>query len=305
MVTNTRNWIMAGMLGLLVACGGGGGGDSAPGVEPGPPPPGQPIPPEPIPPTPVPDALRRGDRAERVHHQRHHSRRRPARGEIPAVRRQQQCDHGPGADNVRFTIAKLEPSPQGNLTGAWQSYINRIEAPSVGPGTEPKLQGTSETGATAGFTNNGDGTYQYRMAKNVKTQPANIQAQADSEGLDLSYQPGFTNRVAMQFDGNPNTTANPHYDWVPATGATNGIFTMDIAATANCNRCHDPVALHGGNRREVQYCVTCHNPGSTDANSGNTVDMKVMIHKIHMGANLPSVQAGEPYIIWGFQQQRA
>ena len=40
MVTNTRNWIMAGMLGLLVACGGGGGGDSAPGVEPGPPPPG-------------------------------------------------------------------------------------------------------------------------------------------------------------------------------------------------------------------------------------------------------------------------
>ena len=87
---------------------------------------------------------------------------------------------------------------------------------------------------------------------------------------------------------------------IQVTGATDGIFTMDIAATANCNRCHDPVALHGGNRREVQYCVTCHNPGSTDANSGNTVDLKVMIHKIHMGANLPSVQAGEPYIIWGF-----
>ncbi|MCB1848703.1 MAG: hypothetical protein KDI04_15390, partial [Halieaceae bacterium] len=46
---------------------------------------------------------------------------------------------------------------------------------------------------------------------------------------------------------------------------------------------------------------TCHNPGSTDANSGNTVDMKVMVHKIHMGANLPSVQEGQPYIIWGFR----
>ena len=52
MLTNTRNWIMAGTLGLLVACGGGGGGNSAPGVEPGPAPPGQPIPPAPIPPTP-------------------------------------------------------------------------------------------------------------------------------------------------------------------------------------------------------------------------------------------------------------
>ena len=52
MFTHTRNWIMAGTLGLLVACGGGGGGNSAPGVEPGPPPPGQPIPPDPIPPAP-------------------------------------------------------------------------------------------------------------------------------------------------------------------------------------------------------------------------------------------------------------
>ena len=40
-----------------------------------------------------------------------------------------------GPRNVRFTIAKLEPSPLGNLTGSWQSYINDIEEPGVGPGT--------------------------------------------------------------------------------------------------------------------------------------------------------------------------
>jgi OmcA/MtrC family decaheme c-type cytochrome len=103
----------------------------------------------------------------------------------------------------------------------------------------------------------------------------------------------------MQFDGAPGK-ANPFYDWEPATGATEGIFHMQIAATDNCNRCHDPLALHGSGRIEVEYCVTCHNPGSADADSTNTVDMKVLIHKLHRGANLPSVQDGGQYVIYGF-----
>ena len=43
-------------------------------------------------------------------------------------------------------------------------------------------------------------------------------------------------------------------------------------------------------------CVLCHTPQTSDPNTGQTMDAKVFFHKLHMGANLPSVQAGTPYI---------
>ena len=56
---------------------------------------------------------------------------------------------------------------------------------------------------------------------------------------------------------------------------------------------------HGGSRRSVEVCVICHTPQTTEPNTGNTVDIKVMVHKIHMGSQLPSVKAGKPYQIGG------
>ncbi|GAB5452515.1 MAG: decaheme c-type cytochrome MtrF [Halioglobus sp.] len=297
------NGLTATLFVLLVACGGGGGGDRAEGVVPGPTP-GVPTPPPP-PVIPNPDPAPYAQALELLATITEVDLGADNRA---TVHFQLTDGHGTAItdleiDNLRFVIARLQASPLGNLTGTWQSYINRIEgAGSVGPGTEDKLQATYEREGE--FTNHEDGTYTYRFATALDALPAEILAQAESEGLDLGFEPSRTHRVAIQFDGNEATTANPHYDWVPATGATSGIFTMDIAATANCNNCHDPLAIHGSNRREIEYCVACHNAGSTDANSGNSVDMKVLIHKLHRGASLPSVAAGGEYAIWGFRDSK-
>jgi len=205
--------------------------------------------------------------------------------------------------DLRLTVAKLTASPVGNLRGDWQSYINRIEMPSVGPGTEPALQATQENATSGTLTNNGDGTYVYRFAASITdiTDQA-VLNQAAVEGLNLGYEPDRTHRVALEFR-NAAEPANTSFDWIPATGVSqlDGIYHYDVAATANCNDCHLKLEAHGGSRIEVRYCVTCHNPGTTDANSGNSVSFREMVHKIHMGANLPSVQAGTPYVIYGFQ----
>jgi OmcA/MtrC family decaheme c-type cytochrome len=190
---------------------------------------------------------------------------------------------------IRFTLAKLVPGVNGNPS-AWQSYINRTETKGAGAwgagGTA--TQANSESNGT--LVNNGDGTYRYTFANNV----TNI-----TSPIAVSWQPALTHRLGVQISGGTLPVTNAAYDWRPSDGATAGLASRDIVQTASCNECHAKLALHGGGRTETEYCVTCHNPGTTDANSGNTVDFKVMIHKIHRGEFLPSVEAGGTYRIWG------
>jgi OmcA/MtrC family decaheme c-type cytochrome len=60
-----------------------------------------------------------------------------------------------------------------------------------------------------------------------------------------------------------------------------------IVDDAKCEACHGNVSLHGDNRKNAQYCVTCHNPTLLDiADVPESVNQKWMIHKIHRGADL-------------------
>jgi OmcA/MtrC family decaheme c-type cytochrome len=118
------------------------------------------------------------------------------------------------------------------------------------------------------------------------------------------FDPTATHRVGIY--GSRNLTqwdlgtnyASVTFDWVPAgKGATPA--PRDVVRTADCNKCHDQLAFHGGTRRGVDLCIMCHQPQTVDPNTGNSLDMKVFIHSIHNGSALPTVQAGKPYQIYG------
>jgi len=66
-----------------------------------------------------------------------------------------------------------------------------------------------------------------------------------------------------------------------------------IVSDAKCDSCHGDLALHGGQRFNPEYCVTCHFPGATDASvrpadkmPARSIDLKFMIHRIHTGEEL-------------------
>jgi hypothetical protein len=204
--------------------------------------------------------------------------------------------------SISLTLARLDTLlPTSSGVPNWQSYINQGR-PTASP---LYIRAATEAASTAGgiFTDNLDGTYTYRFSFNMNNRT--FPSPPAPAGTPILYDRTATHRIGMQVTGN---VANAFVDFVPqdlpAAGtpipvpAVNRKISINGSAiTPSCNSCHVRLGLHGGNRISVEYCVTCHNPGSTDSTSGNTVDFKVMIHKIHRGQDLPIVQAGGSYTI--------
>ena len=127
-----------------------------------------------------------------------------------------------------------------------------------------------------------------------------------SKKLPENYDPNATHTIGMYVRRDlrdyelGRAVDNGVFHFLPSGGEVDRI--RDVVATETCNNCHDPLAIHGGARKEVALCIMCHYPDVTDPDTGHSVDMAEMVHKIHMGSDLPSVQAGTPYQIIGFRQ---
>jgi OmcA/MtrC family decaheme c-type cytochrome len=112
------------------------------------------------------------------------------------------------------------------------------------------------------------------------------------EGKEVEVVEAFFNPVAHASITGPMPVARRH-----------------VVLQENCNECHldlgSPVgvSVHNGVRKNVQYCVMCHNASLTDEEKRTrakgpmppeSVHFKLLMHKLHTGKDL-----GEPFVVYG------
>ncbi len=188
---------------------------------------------------------------------------------------------------TRFIIARLDVINEETGSARYWSYNHRQQ---VVPDGEPNagasaMQATYDSGGE--YTELGAGRYLYTFAT----------------ALPIDYDRSKTHTVGAQMEIENDEglfVANPLHHFVPSGAEV--VHLRKVATTKGCNECHNGMGIHGGGRRDVGLCILCHSPQSIDPDTGNSVDMTEMIHKIHMGSQLPSVQNDEPYQIVGFRQ---
>jgi OmcA/MtrC family decaheme c-type cytochrome len=179
----------------------------------------------------------------------------------------------PGTVSLSFVAAVL-PNNQEDYT----AYTTRNASGAALPSTQ---QPGSDSGGTT--TQLGPGQYQYVFKT---TAPSGFDATA-THTIGI-----YGSRNLTAYDLGTNY-ASATFNFIP--NGSNVTHTHDIIETASCNGCHDQLSAHGGSRRGMNMCVLCHQPQLFDPNDGKSLDAKVFFHKIHMGASLPSVQAGGTY----------
>jgi predicted CXXCH cytochrome family protein len=228
-----------------------------------------------------------------------------------------------GVTGVSASIAKLVPPAKGESFNRWVPYVWRSQVVSGSAmGDWPNPDGTAadqgyrESDGT--LTDNLDGSYTYVFKTNLTAVKTPVSMTA------VPFEPTLRHRVSIMMGGQTGPTADASFDFVPDGSALAGKESRDIVQTAVCQSCHGPdFHGHGGDRKTVENCVTCHTGGSTDPHGGETLDFQVMIHKIHAGGELASIPGKDgkvwddpatpvdesadngTYAIWGFQNHKS
>src|SRR5262249_16806678 len=185
----------------------------------------------------------------------------------------------PGALSVSQVLAWYDPA-----TRNYAAYTTRVQTaapPSTMVGAKA-TQASADSGGTWTDLAVGHSTYKFKTAL-----PA---------GFDMTK----THTLAIYATRaliTPGASTKNYYAKIEDDFRPDGqtiTDKWDILSNAACNTCHDPLSAHGGSRQDVKLCVTCHTPTTVagtpniDPDTGNTIDFKVMIHKIHHGSSLPS-----------------
>jgi len=208
-------------------------------------------------------------------------------GQAPAVTFRALDHNGQPFDLKSEMPTSLRPTfllAKRQADGKYNSYLTRTvtgkpvagvpNSPVVASATVAGSEGVcaSATDCTAGKARlTGDATtgiWTYTFAN-----PVTIAAGDEA----LTHRVGLYGTRSFEGGSFPGATT---FDFKPNGAAPE---SREVVSDAACNKCHTVVNAHGGSRRGVKLCLTCHSPQTLDPETGNSVDMALMIHKIHKG----------------------
>ena len=182
-----------------------------------------------------------------------------------------------GTVSASFALAWLDEEDGDPLQ--YTSYITRVQT----VGDVSATQATTESTGTFEVVDRADGIYRYTFAAAITPMAGRTHTVGISASRTIDGETVRTSAVL---------------NFMPDGGAV--ATTRQVVTDSQCNSCHGEIEGHGGRYTTTAMCVMCHSPQTTDPNTGNTVDFPVMIHRIHRGAELPSVDLGDiPYQIVG------
>lgn len=173
-----------------------------------------------------------------------------------------------GAVRLGFVLASLD-----EVGGAAGAYLPATTAFRAGPAGTAAL-GEAESSGT--FEPLGPGEYRYTFA-----------ATADPARAGLTHTIAVT---AARTLGGATRTGSAAVDLVPSGAPVT--VRRALVSDAACAACHGDVRGHGGAWRSVSQCTLCHAGAAFDTATGEPLDLRVMLHRIHRGRDLPSVGAG-------------
>ncbi|QQR89814.1 MAG: OmcA/MtrC family decaheme c-type cytochrome [Myxococcales bacterium] len=187
-----------------------------------------------------------------------------------------------GETSLNFVLAKLSEHSDGG-PGSYTAYTKTTQTSDITD--ETAEQASSESDGTFEEIDPDQGSYRYTFSTTI-----------DSPSMNSTHTVGV---YATRNVDDQRYDASDTLDFVP--NGSDVSLQRELVTDAACTSCHSEISAHGGARIGVKLCVLCHNPQTSDPDTGNTVDFPVMIHKIHMGEHLPSVQANTPYQIIGYR----
>ncbi|MEZ5962391.1 MAG: cytochrome c3 family protein [Planctomycetota bacterium] len=233
-------------------------------------------------------------------------------------------------DRIKVTF-KAQEGQQGSTTAGTaiaSSKWSFQEALFGGPATGFQ-QILSTSAIAANSVQNADGSWTFTWPDPIPAAVPNQINQAntipyDSGTLAGQPLPDGTYRIGLAMRQDIDIEGTSFRDATSTTidvlfGNASAMNAPELVSDANCQNCHTVLRAHGENRYGVKYCVLCHTNGSEDLNNPNaragetlglSISFQTMIHKVHSGAHLPSVNgktvdvngnpvygAGTPYVI--------